>query len=184
MNIKKENRSVFCEEVSQQKRKRASPFFPFSLRDKGGGCGAVVPPGGREGLARLVVASKAVDTSLDENQTELGVLILAVLLKVLADGDSLLDEVVQILRDAGGKAVETKDAKNLRASDCLHLADTLAVTKDNTDLAGGETLTSKLADALRDLSRGGLQPRGSGATVWGGRTTHTMTRTVHTTHLK
>jgi hypothetical protein len=30
-----------------------------------------------------------VDTGLDENETELGVLVLAVALKVLADGDSL-----------------------------------------------------------------------------------------------
>jgi len=99
-----------------------------------------------------------VDTSLDKNQTELGILVLAVLLKVLADSHSLLDEVVKILRDAGGKTVETKDTKNLRAGDGLNLTDALAVTKNNTDLAGGETLTSKLADALGHLSRGGLQP--------------------------
>jgi len=89
-----------------------------------------------------------VDTSLDENQTELGVLVLAVLLKVLADSDSLLDEVIEILRDAGCKTVETEDAENLRASDGLHLADALAVTKHDTDLAGSKTLTSKLADGL------------------------------------
>jgi len=125
-----------------------------------------------------------VDTRLDENQTELGILVLAVLLKVLADSNSLLDEVVKILRDARGKTVETKDAKNLGASDCLDLTDTLTVTKDNTDLAGGETLASELADALRDLSRGDLQPGRSSATVGNGRATHTVTRTVHTTHLR
>jgi hypothetical protein len=123
-----------------------------------------------------------VDTSLDKNQTELGILILAVLLKMLADGNSLLDKVIQILRDARSKTIETKDTKNLRASDCLNLTDTLTVTKNNTDLAGSETLTSKLADALRDLSWSGLQPRGSGATVWSSRSTHTLTRTVHATH--
>jgi len=141
------------------------------------------PPGGRESLARLVVTSKTVDTSLDENQTELGILILAVLLKMLADSDSLLDEVIKILGDAGRKTVETKDAENLRASDGLHLTDTLAVTKHDADLAGSQTLTSELADALRNLTRGGLEPRGSSATVWSGRAAHTLTRTVHTTHL-
>jgi hypothetical protein len=34
-------------------------------------------PGGRELLGALVVASQAVDTALDQNQAELGVLVLA-----------------------------------------------------------------------------------------------------------
>ena len=33
------------------------------------------------------------DTGLDQNQTELGVLVLAVTLKVLADGDSLEESI-------------------------------------------------------------------------------------------
>lgn len=64
------------------------------------------------------------DTGLDKNEAELGVLVLAVALKVLADGNSLfdrtlvtsgddvwrgsvsylLDEHVQVLREIGGKA--------------------------------------------------------------------------------
>jgi len=41
-----------------------------------------------------------VDTGLDENEAELGVLVLAVAaLEMLADGDGLLDEHVQILWD-------------------------------------------------------------------------------------
>lgn len=43
------------------------------------------------------------DTGLDENQAVLGVLILAVTLKMLADGNSLLDEEVEILGDGGGE---------------------------------------------------------------------------------
>jgi hypothetical protein len=45
-----------------------------------------------------------VDTGLDENETELAILVLAVALKVLADGDSLLDEEVKVLRDLRGEA--------------------------------------------------------------------------------
>lgn len=44
------------------------------------------------------------DSGLDENKSELGVGILSVSVKVLSDGDSLLDEVVKILRDLRGKA--------------------------------------------------------------------------------
>jgi hypothetical protein len=42
-----------------------------------------------------------VDTGLDENEAELRVLVLAVDLKVLADGDGLLDEVPEVLRNRG-----------------------------------------------------------------------------------
>lgn len=44
------------------------------------------------------------DPGLDENETELGVLVLAVALKVLSDGDGLLDQHVQVLWDLGGEA--------------------------------------------------------------------------------
>jgi hypothetical protein len=37
-----------------------------------------------------------VDTGLDENEAELGVLVLAVALEMLADGNSLLDKHVEI----------------------------------------------------------------------------------------
>jgi len=44
------------------------------------------------------------DSRLDENETELGVLVLAVALKVLSDGDRLLDQHVEILRNFRSKA--------------------------------------------------------------------------------
>lgn len=62
--------------------------FPY-LSDDGAGSGGLVLPGGREDADGLVVAGKTVDTGLDENEAKLGVLVLAVALKVLADGDSL-----------------------------------------------------------------------------------------------
>ena len=94
------------------------------LCDNGAGSGGLVAPGGRQDTDGLVVAGQTVDTRLDENQAELGVLVLAVALEVLADGDSLgsrsvsmkmnthkgdmethlLDQHVQVLRDIGGKA--------------------------------------------------------------------------------
>ena len=47
----------------------------------------------------LVVASKTVDTGFDENEAELGVLVLAVHFEMLADSNSLLDKVPEILGD-------------------------------------------------------------------------------------
>ena len=59
------------------------------LCDKGGGGGALVTPGGGKDTDGLVVTGQTVDTGLDQNQAELGVLVLAVTLKVLADSDGL-----------------------------------------------------------------------------------------------
>lgn len=114
--------------------RRAHPAI--RLGDHGAGSRRLVLPGGREDTDGLVVARQTVDTGLDENEAELGVPVLAVALKVLADGDSLeerlafqpfkcntgairqhgcasvgvpylLDEHVQVLRDIGRKACHT-----------------------------------------------------------------------------
>lgn len=61
----------------------------YRLGDEGGGGGGLVAPGGGQDTDGLVVAGQTVDTGLDQNQAELGVLVLAVALEVLADGDGL-----------------------------------------------------------------------------------------------
>ena len=105
------------------------------------------------------------DTGLDENETELGVLVLAVALKMLADLDGLLDEHVKILGDLGGEAMGLEDADDLLTGDGLDLGDAVGVTEDDADLGGGETLLGELADVLLDLLGGDLEPRGGSALV-------------------
>lgn len=61
----------------------------YRLGDEGGGGGGLVAPGGGQDTDGLVVAGQTVDTGLDQNEAELGVLVLAVTLEVLADGDGL-----------------------------------------------------------------------------------------------
>ena len=63
-------------------------MFP-RLSDNGAGGSGLVLPGGGQDTDGLVVTGQTVDTGLDENEAELGVLVLAVALKVLADSDSL-----------------------------------------------------------------------------------------------
>jgi hypothetical protein len=60
------------------------------LCDHGAGGGTLVAPGGGEDTDGLVVTGQTVDTGLDENEAELGVLVLAVALKVLADSNGLV----------------------------------------------------------------------------------------------
>lgn len=72
-------------------------YNSYRLGDEGGGGGGLVAPGGGQDTDGLVVAGQTVDTGLDQNQAELGVLVLAVALEVLADGDGLIrDTVVSI----------------------------------------------------------------------------------------
>lgn len=66
------------------------PFLRATrLSDHGGGGGGLVLPGGGKNADGLVVAGETVDAGLDENEAELGVLVLAVALEVLANGNGL-----------------------------------------------------------------------------------------------
>lgn len=84
------------------------------------------------------------DTRLNQNEAELRVLILAVLLEVATNVDSLLDQVVKILGDLGGQASLLEDAENLSTGDRDNLGDTHGVTEANTNLRGGKTLLGAL----------------------------------------
>ena len=66
--------------------------FP-TLSDDGAGSSGLVLPGRGEDTDGLVVAGKTVDSGLDENEAELGVLVLSVALKMLADSNGLTSKV-------------------------------------------------------------------------------------------
>lgn len=59
-------------------------------------------------------------------------MILPVPLQVLADKDSLLDEVVQVFRDLWGQALSLEHTEDLVASDKPHLRNTMTVSEDHT----------------------------------------------------
>jgi hypothetical protein len=59
------------------------------LSNQSAGGSALVFPDWWENTDGLVVSGETVDTRFDENETELGVLVLSVSLKMLSDGDSL-----------------------------------------------------------------------------------------------
>ena len=75
----------------------------LDLSDQSGSVLGLVSPGGGEGLGDLEVARETVDASLDETEAVLGIEVLAVDVQVFADGHGLLDQMVKILGDGGGK---------------------------------------------------------------------------------
>jgi hypothetical protein len=99
-----------------------------------------------------------VDTGLNKNQTELGVLILTVLLQMLTDLNSLLDKHVKILGDLRSESVRLEDTDNLLSSDRADGSNALGVTKNDTNLGGGESLLGKLAYVILYVGSRDLEP--------------------------
>jgi hypothetical protein len=52
---------------------------------------------------KILIQNSPVDTAFDKDKSELRVLVLLVALKVLSNGDSLLNKHIKILRDLRGK---------------------------------------------------------------------------------
>jgi len=152
------------------------------LGNHGGGSSTLVPPVGRQLSGGTVVPGKTVDTALDKNQTELGVLILAIALQVLTDLNSLLDEHVQILGNLGGKSVCLEDAHDLLSGDAVNLSDAVGVTEDHANLGRGETLLGEVADLFLDVGNGELAPAGWGALVRAGALGDTLSWCMKTSH--
>ncbi len=125
------------------------------------------------------------NTGLNENQTELAVLVLVplVILQVLLDGHSLLDKHIQILRDGGREAVGLEDTQDLVTSDGLDLCNTAGVTKNHTDLGRGKALLGQLADEVLHLRGSDLDPAAGGALVRQGTLGDALSGGVHTSHL-
>jgi len=61
-----------------------------------GGAGLILPGWGQDALG-LVIPGETMDPGFDENEPELGILVLPAPLKMLPDGHSLLDEEVHVL---------------------------------------------------------------------------------------
>lgn len=65
-------------------------------------------------------------------QSELVLLYLSVSLQMLSDCNSLLDEVVEILRQVRGQALGLEDPQDLVASYETHLGHTMGVPQNHT----------------------------------------------------
>ena len=98
------------------------------------------------------------NSALNKDEMELGVLVLSVSLEMLTDGDGLLDQVIEVLWDLRGNTLDLEDSQNLGTSNALNLGDTHGVSKSDTDLGRGETLLGELENLLNNILGLELQP--------------------------
>jgi hypothetical protein len=134
----------------------------------------LVSPGGWERLDIAVVASESVDSALNKNESELGVLVLTALLQMLSDVHSLFDKVVEVFGDLWGEADLLQDSEDFASSDALHLWETLRVSESHTDSRGRVTLLGELRDRVNDVVGGDTNPAWCGLSVWEASTSDTL----------
>ena len=123
------------------------------------------------------------DSALDEDESELAILILSISFQVLPDVDSLLDEVVEVLGDAGSEAVLLEDSENLVSGNTLDLGDAVVVSEDDTDLRGRGALLGELNNLFYQLVSGDLDPAGGSASEREAPACNTFSIRVHSAHL-
>lgn len=115
----------------------------YILSDQGASSSGLVLEGRRDLLLGLVVSGETVDAGFDEDEAEFGILVFSVDLEVLADSNSLLDEMPQVLWDRGCKTLGLQDSQNLVTSHKSDLWDTMGITKGDTNLRRSETLSGE-----------------------------------------
>ena len=157
-------------------------FNLIRLSNHGGSGGRLIPPVSGKLTGGPVVSGQTVDSGFNQNQTELGVLILTVTLQMLAHLNRLLDKHVQILGNFGGKAIGFEDTNNLLSSYGTDLGNTIGITKDDSNLGRGESLLGELADMFLNVGRGDFKPAGWCALVRHGRFGDTLSWCMKTSH--
>lgn len=142
----------------------------------------LVPPSWWESLHIAVVASESVDSALNENESELSSLVLAVLLQVLSDLYSLFDQMVEVLWDLWGEAGLFQDSEDFATSDALDLGDSVAISESDTDRRRHVTLLGKLHDLVNEILRLDSHPAWGGLSVGQASAGDTFTTRVHSSH--
>ena len=102
---------------------------------------------------------------------------------MLAHGDGLLDQVVEVLGERGRQAVGLQDAEDLVARDGLDLRDAEAVAEGHADLGGREALLGELADVVAHVLRLHLDPGRGLAAVGRRRGGDALALSVHAAHV-
>lgn len=100
------------------------------------------------------------DSRLDQNQTEFGVLVFTAPLQMPADGHRLLDQVVKVLGQVRDVTHGLHDTKDLAPRDEPHLSNTMGISKNHADLWGSEAFFAQFEDVVLDFLWCEFQPGG------------------------
>jgi hypothetical protein len=122
------------------------------------------------------------DTALNENKSELTVLVFPIALQMLPDLHRLFDEHVQVFWNFRRQSIRLEDAHEFLARDGLDLGDTILITQNDPNLTGHETLLGEFADVLFHIRGCHLEPRGWTAFVREGPSGNALAGSVHATH--
>ncbi len=105
------------------------------------------------------------NSAFNENQPELGVLVLSVSLQVSAHINSLLDQEVEVLGDLGSNALHLEHTEHLSTRHGLHGGYPLCIPEQDSDLGGRLALLGQLDNLLLHRLGIGLVPGGGHAGV-------------------
>ena len=103
-----------------------------TLGYKSGSCRTFIFPGGWQHTLCFVVTGQSVDTGFNQNQTELGILVLAVTLEMFTDGNSLLDQEIEIFGQLGSQSLLLQNTEHFVASNKSDLGNTVRISEDDT----------------------------------------------------
>ena len=77
---------------------------------------------------------------------------------MFADGDGLLDQVIDVFGQVGSQALGLQNTQDLVASDEADLCHAVRVPEDDTDLGRSHALLGQFVDLLLDFIIGQLEP--------------------------
>lgn len=81
-----------------------------------------------------VVSGDSVDSRLFDGESVLGVLVVSVLLKMLSDGESFLDQMIQVFGNLGGQSMLFENSLDFLSRQKSHLSNAVRVSQNNSDL--------------------------------------------------
>ena len=122
------------------------------------------------------------DSRLDEDQSEFAISVSSMLLDMLSNVNSLLDQVVEILWQGGSDSIDLEDSQNLRSGDSFNLRNTVLISQENTNLGWGRSSLGQLNHLISQILSRDMNPAWWSFSVWKTSTGNTFSLAMHSTH--
>jgi len=107
-----------------------------------------------------------VDSAFDQDESELGVLVLSELLEMFANIHCLLNQVVEVFWNFRAEARLLEHSKNSASCDSFDLWDTEVISENDTDLGRVAALLCKFDDLSNKVIGRQLHPARWARSIW------------------